>query len=375
MKKTTSSGTKGKELKVTKLTAEIVDAITTVGIDLSDRKSRWCAVDRSGEVIAEGKVRTSKVGLAGVFSSFRKGTRVVIEEGTHAHWIARALTKMGLEVVVANPRQIPLIYKNHKKTDRVDARLLAQVGQFNIELLAPVEIRSEEIQRDLAMMKSRDAAIGARTKLINHVRGQVKSIGERLPSSSAHSFHKVASEHLPESLSSLEPLVEMIEHLTGTIRGYDRQIEELCKTRYPQTAILMAIGGVGPVTALATVLVLADPERFGKSRDVGAYLGLVPARDDSGDQEPQKGISKAGDPFLRRLLVQAAHYVLGHFGGDCDLRRFGLQIAARGGKIAKRKAVVAVARKLVVLMHRLLVSSQAYDPFYNSNERQTEVAA
>lgn len=299
----------------------------------------------------------------------------MIEEGTHAHWVARTLTKMGLEVVVANPRQIPLIYKNRKKTDRVDARLLAQVGQFNIELLAPVEIRSEEIQRDLAMMKSRDAVIGARTKLINHMRGQVKSIGERLPSCSAHSFHKVAAEHLPESLSSLEAIVEMIESLTTTIRNYDRQIEQLCETRYPQTAILRAINGVGPVTALATVLVLADPSRFGKSREVGAYLGLVPARDDSGEQEPQKGISKAGDPFLRRLLVQAAHYILGHFGEDCDLRRFGLRIAARGGKIAKRKAVVAVARKLVVLMHRLLISGDAYDPLYNTNSRSTEVAA
>ncbi len=375
MTKSTTRTSRTKAMKIVRLSEELVGAISTVGLDLGDRHSSWCGVNESGDIVAEGRIRTSKTGLASVFDRLRPGTRVVIEEGTHAHWIARSITKMGLQVVIANPRRIPLIYKNHKKTDRVDAQLLAQVGQFNIELLSPVEPRSEQVQRDLGLMKSREATIGVRTKLINHMRGQVKSNGGRLPSCSAATFHKVAREHLPEDLGSLVPILELIEALTKTIRGYDRDVDELCKSRYPQSATLMAIRGVGPITSLATVLVLGDPTRFRCSRDVGPYLGLVPARDDSGEQQPQKGISKAGDVFLRRLLVQAAHYILGPFGEDCDLRRWGLSIAERGGKIAKRKAVVAVARKLAVLMHRLLIHDEVYDPLYNNKGEQIGAAA
>lgn len=355
------------------LTGEMVERISTIGIDLSDRKFVWCGVERTGEVVCEGRGVTSKSGIEAALKRFPKGTRVVIEEGCHSHWIERQLSRMGFEVLVADPRKVRLIYQNRKKTDRVDARYLAKLGQLDQELLHPIQHRPEEIQRDLAMLKSRDAVISARRNLINHVRGQVKTVGERVPKCGADVFHKVANEALPEELSSLTPVLEIIGNLTQEIRRFDQQVLALCSEKYPQTAILQEINGVGPLTAAATVLVLWDLSRFGKSRDVGAYLGLVPARDDSGDHEPQLGITKTGDAFVRRLLVQAAHYILGAFGEDCDLRRFGFRIAARGGKIAKKKAVVAVARKLSVLMHRLLVSGEQYDPFYNSSPE--EIAA
>ena len=119
--------------------------------------------------------------------------------------------------------------------------------------------------------------------------------------------------------------------------------------------------GIGPVTSLAYVLTLETPLRFARSRDVGPYLGLVPAGD-SGDSQPQLGISKAGDRMLRKLLVGSAHYILGPFGPDCDLRRFGMKLCERGGKNAKKRATVAVARKLAVLLHRLWISGEVYEP-------------
>ena len=123
------------------------------------------------------------------------------------------------------------------------------------------------------------------------------------------------------------------------------------------------------------MLTLEDPYRFKKSRSVGAYLGLVPATDRSGERDPQKRISKEGNEMLRRLLVGSAHYVLGPFGSDSDLRRHGEKIASRGGKNAKKRAVVAVARKLAVLLHRLWISGEVYDPLYNAHRRQSKEAA
>jgi transposase len=108
---------------------------------------------------------------------------------------------------------------------------------------------------------------------------------------------------------------------------------------------------------------------------VGAYLGLVPATDRSGDRDPQKHISKEGEEMLRKLLVSSAHYVLGPFGSDSDLRRHGEKIASRGGKNAKKRAAVAVARKLCVLLHRLWVSGEVYDPLYNTHRRQEQKEA
>ncbi|MDQ5826851.1 MAG: transposase [Chloroflexota bacterium] len=164
--------------------------------------------------------------------------------------------------------------------------------------------------------------------------------------------------------------METIGSLTERIRDYDRQLETICKEHYPETELLHQVEGIGTLTALTFVLTLEDPYRFEKSRTLGAYLGLVPASDQSGDRDPQRRISKEGDEMLRRLLVGSAHYILGPFGQDSDLRRHGeKKIARRGAKNAKKRAAVAVARKLSVLLHRLWVSGEAYDPLYNAHRR------
>jgi transposase len=213
--------------------------------------------------------------------------------------------------------------------------------------------------------------VAARTKLINHVRGAVKSLGSRLTRCSAEAFPGRAAAELPELLRpALRPLLEVITELTQRIRTADQGLAALVRTRYPIAVRLQQPAGVGPLTALAYVLLIEDPRRFRRSRAVGAYFGLVPQLDESSDSTPQLRISKAGDVLGRRLLVSAAQYILGPFGPDCDLRRFGSAIAQRGGKNAKKRAVIAVARKLAVLLHHLWVSGATYDPDYLLKHRQ-----
>jgi len=174
--------------------------------------------------------------------------------------------------------------------------------------------------------------------------------------------------------NALEPVVQIIGYLSTQIKEFDKQIELLCAKQYPETELLRGIKGVGPLTALAFILPLEDPSRFDKSRQVGCFLGLTPRRDQSGETDKQLRITKAGNPYLRRLLVGSAQYILGPFGEDCNLRKFGLRLAARGGKNAKRRAVVAVARKLAVLMHRLWQHGLIYEPFYKPQRRLAKAA-
>jgi transposase len=290
-----------------------------------------------------------------------------MEVGTHSRWASNLLQRLGHEVLVANARKLRVIYTNPRKTDHADAETLARLARMDPHLLSPIHHRSPQAQADLAVLRSRDAQVRCRTLLINHVRSVVKSSGSRFPSCSAASFPKKVTASIPEPLRpALLPLLETITGLTQQIQAYDRQIETLCESQYPDTRSLRQVPGVGALTALAFVLTLEDPTRFAKSREVGPALGLVPRRDQSGDRDPQLPIAKTGNEFLRRLLVGSAHYVLGPFGPDCDLRRWGLQLAERGGKNAKKRAVVAVARKLAVLLHRLWKTGEIYEPFYSS---------
>jgi transposase len=348
----------------------------TAGLDLGDKYSYLCFIDsQSGEVIEEGRLRTSPEAFLRRFGSERP-MRIAIEAGTHSPWASRMLEGLGHEVLVANSRKLRLIYANRRKTDEVDAQNLARLARLDPRLLYPLKHRSEECQAHLAVIRSRQALVDCRTQLVNHVRGAVKSFGARLPKCPARSFHKRASEHIPEALRlALEPILEQIASLTERIRGYDRRLETICQEHYPETDLLRQVEGIGPLTALTFVLTLEDPHRFERSRSVGAYVGLVPARDQSGDRDPQKRISKEGDEMLRKLLVGSAHYILGPFGSDSDLRRHGEKIASRGAKSAKKRAVVAVARKLCVLLHRLWVSGEVYDPLHNAHRRQEQVAA
>lgn len=337
----------------------------TVGLDVSDKHSQVCVLDSEGDVMEESKIRTTPEGLTNRFKTMSPA-RVALEVGTHSAWVHRLLEELGHEVIVANARKLRMIFQSDTKNDKADALMLAKLARMDPELLSPIEHRSAQAQQDLAILRARDALVRTRSKLINHVRGAVKSMGGRIGAMSSHTFGNKAEGQLPECLRpALQPVLEAIRKLTEQIRQEDGAAEEAAKLRYPQTQALQQISGVGAVTSLAYVLTLGDASRFQSSRQVGAYLGLRPRQSQSGERDPELRITKAGDGLLRRLLVTSAHYILGPFGPDTDLRRWGLKLAS-GGKTAKKRAVVAVARKLAVLLHRLWMSGEAYDPLRNA---------
>jgi transposase len=342
------------------------NSIVFVGIDLGDKFSYIVMLNKDGDVIEESRVPTTRNVFTRKFSSFHP-SRIAMEVGPHSRRVSQTLKDLGHEVIVADARKLRLIYENPRKEDKVDAEYLARLARLDPRLLSPVFHRSQEAQAHLAVIRSRDILVRTRTLLINHVRSMVKSIGVRLPSCSTASFHKQVPEFIPQDLlPALHPILDHIAILTQQIYAYDRQIEKLCRDRYPETKSLQKVSGVGPLTALAFVLTLEDPKRFRKSREVGPCLGLVPKLDQSGEHDPQLYITKTGNSYLRRLLVQSAHYILGPFDEDSDLRRWGLKIAERGGKNAKKRAAVAVARKLAVLLHHLWVTGEVYEPLYAS---------
>lgn len=350
------------------------DSIQTIGVDLGDKWSHLCELDGAGDVLSRPRIGTTDAGFRGWFSK-RAACRVALEAGTHSHWVARLLAGLGHEVIVANPRQIPLITRNDRKCDRTDAELLARLARSDPELLSPIVPRDAQIQADRGLISTRDAAVRTRTLLVNHMRGSCKAYGQRLPSCSTASFATKVAAHLPEELRAvLEPMLALIAQTTQTIRSYDKQIEAVAKERYPAAGHLRQIHGVGPITSLAFVLAIGDPHRFTRSRKVGAYVGLTPRRNQSGDRDPQQRITKAGDPLLRRYLLQAAHYMLGPFGEDSDLRRWAKRKSEHGGKAARKRALVAVARKLSVRMHRIWITGEIYDPLRLAHAREESAA-
>ena len=340
----------------------------TIGLDLGDKVSQTCEIDAAGQVVKRAAVATTPGAIERYFGG-RPPCRVALEVSTHSPWVSRQLKAMGHETVVSNTSKVYVRPRRTRRNDRIDAEFLARQARSDVELLHPIEHRSAEAQEDLALLRARDQLVQARTKLINHVRGAVKSTGARINKCSAEAFSRRATEQVPESLRpSLVPLLEVIADLTKRIRGMDDQVERMAE-EHPEAVRLQQPAGVGVLTAVAFVRAVEDPKRFKHSREVGAFFGLVPKLDDSSDSSPQLRITKTGDPLVRRLLVSAARYILGPFGPDCDLRRYGQAIAARGGKNASKRAAVAVARKLAVMLHRLWVTGADYDPEWVQHHR------
>lgn len=334
----------------------------TLGIDLGDRESVVYGFDpSSGEVMGTRRVSMEPVDLDEFFAGLPP-VRVVMETGTHANWVSRLAARHGHEVLVAQSRKLELISRNEKKCDELDAKLLAEIGATRPSLLCPVRLRSEGAQAQLAVLRARDTVVKTRTEMTSCARGLAKSLGHRLPDCGPAALPRKAWDGLPQQLeAALRPMLLLLARTTRTIRRYDREVSRMCREERKEAARLAEIYGVGELTALAFVLAIDDPSRFASSRTVGSYFGLAPARDQSGDTDKQMRITKTGDTLVRRLLVQCAHHILSR-GKDSALRRWGLAMTERGGKNAKRRAVVAVARKLSVLMHALWISGGTYEP-------------
>ncbi|MCP4036623.1 MAG: IS110 family transposase [bacterium] len=338
----------------------------TIGIDLGDRESAYCVLNEAGEIIEQDSLRNERTALEERFGSDLQA-RIVIEASGQSQWICRCLEGLGHEVIVANPRQVQLISKSVRKTDRNDAQLLARLGRMDPELLRPVTTRSEESAAVRALLRARCQLVATRTRLVDMVRGETKVTGSRIPTCSAESFHRQARAHLPPALrSALEPLLEVLAELQLRVRAYDKQIDVLSAKDYPETQVLRQVAGVGPLVALTYVVTIDDPRRFRRSRALGSFLGLAPRSFQSGERDSQLRISEAGDPEMRRLLVGAASYVLRKASPDCDLKRYGMRIARGGSKRDRARARVAVARKLAVLLHRLWLTGEVYDPDYTA---------
>ncbi len=346
----------------------------TIGLDLGDRSSHYCILDEAGNVILERDLPTTPKTIQQVFRKIPR-SRIVLETGTHSPWVSRQLTEMGHEVIVAHARNVRLIGESSRKDDRLDARTLARLARIDPGLLGPVRHRSAQAQLHLTVIRARAALVSTRTALVNAARGLTKSYGERLRKCGTEQMNRDSAKGLsPQLREALDPLLGEIESLNQRIAEYDRRIEQIAKEARPEVARLKQVKGVGTLIALTYVLTLDDPRRFRRSRDAGCFLGLRPGRRNSGQSEPQLHISKEGDRYLRTLMVQGAHYILGPFGQDSDLRRWGLKLAERGGKNAKKRAVVAVARKLAVLLHKLWVSGEVYEPLRNNHKVVRAVA-
>jgi len=351
----------------------------TIGLDLGDRSSRYCILDEAGGVASEGTLLTTKSGLDSLFAKMPT-SRVALEVGTHSPWVSRHLAGYGHEVIVANPHKVKLITQSVRKNDRIDAEKLARLGRADPKLLSPIRHRGEEAQADLAVIRARAELMEARTGLINCARGMAKAMGERLKACDADQVKESMGEGLGGTVQrAIGPLLKSVEAITQQLGEYDRQIEKIAQ-RYPEVELLTPVYGVGTLIGLTFVLTIEDAERFEHSRDVGCFLGLQPRQRESGESQPELGISKAGDRLLRSYLVQAAHCMLRKGAPDSDIRAWGVgklqgeDKQGKKGKRGKRRVLVAMARKLAVLLHRLWAAGEVYEPLYNRKAAEAAVA-
>jgi transposase len=344
------------------------DARRYVGIDLGDKRSRVCVLNQKGEIVLQEWVDTTP---AAFFKRFQDepAMRIAMEVGAHSRWASDVLGRCGHDVRVADARQLELITKSNAKSDKRDAQKLAQLVRADPSLLSPIQHRAERLQMDLTLIRMRDNLVESRTRMVSSIRGVVKATGARLPDCDTANFPQRVADIVPEPLRpAVAPILEVIDVLNDQICRYDCVMEHWARTRYEESERLTQVKGVGTLSALTFMLTVGDKERFSRSRDIGPYLGLRPRSDQSGDSDPQLRITKAGDGYLRETLVQCAQYILGPFGEDSDLRRWGLQMiaAGNGSKRAKQRAVVGVARRLAVLLMSLWKSGEKYEPLRHS---------
>ncbi len=379
MKKNTKKQTKQVAAQFAALANSEAETLV-IGVDVGDRQSRFSVRTRAGELLVEGSVETTPQAIVNWLAGFAR-QRVALETGTHSRWMAELLGGMGHEVIVANARKLELITHNSRKSDKVDARMLSKMGAVGVDWLHPVYQRRRETHVDLTTVRMRDLLLNQRTGLINAVRGVVKSFGCRLRICDGDAFREMARTELPEALrGALSGVLDVIEELDEQIYRYDCEIKQLCEKKYAEeTKWLLQVNGVGPITALTFVLTIEDPERFANSRDVGAYLGLVAGQRQSGNQDPQLGITKEGDELLRKLLVNCSHHMLGWRGVDSDIRRWGMKLLEAGQRAgkkgARKRAAAAVARKLAVVLHVLWKHHREYEPLRVANGKAVTPAA
>jgi transposase len=330
-----------------------------LGIDVHSKYSEICGLSEGGSVTVRRRIATTETGLRRFFGP-RPRAQVTLESGPVTPWVYRLLCELGHEVTVVNPRRVRLIAESTLKTDGIDAEVLARLSRVDLDLLRPVHQRTPEAQALRTRLRVRTSLVKTRTSLINAVRGTVRAQGYRVPSCPAKSFvTRFSSLTLSSSLAqAIEPLVTTIGELTDRINGLEQELVTESKSN-DLLVRLQSVPGVGPLVSLAYVGWMDTPDRFSRSRDVGACLGLRPSLRSSGGHEIRGRITREGDIEMRRLLVQAAHAAL-HCRKDSALKRWAQTLTHRVGK---SKAIVALARKIAVLLHRLWVTGDRFQAF------------
>ncbi len=336
--------------------------VSVIGMDMGDKNHKAVGLSEDGGVVCRDEVPCTPEDVR-AYLKRHPGALLAIETGTHCRWVCRIGLELGHEVLVGNARKLRVIWDSSRKNDWNDAEKLAKVARMDRTMFAPVRLRGDGDQGLMRLVKSRDLLVKSRTGIVNQIRGFCKSEGVRLPRCSAESFGRMEHEVCASVRAVTKPLFAMLRELAKKIGGYDKMIADGVKRlRGEDAALLDTITGVGPVTTAAFLAAVGDVSTFGSARDAGPYFGLVPRQDQSGETDKQLRITKEGNEIVRRLLVTAANYIMGPFGKDSDLRRHGMRIAERGGKNAKKRAKVAVARKLAVVMLAVLKSRTAYRP-------------
>ncbi|MCR5415122.1 MAG: IS110 family transposase [Kiritimatiellae bacterium] len=335
---------------------------TTIGADVSDRTTKICVMTKAegGErrIVLETTCATTKAGFEEAFSKFDRSWPVVFETGTHCRWMDVLFRKMGFKTLVANPGKIASITKSNTKNDRNDARELARLAIADPAMLHPVFLRDEPYQQMLRFHHARNILISQRTQAINQIRGFAKSMGYRIECPSTKKFHEQGKAGWPAELEECAwPLMGVIKTINLKIKAYDKLIARLAgepefKEMVERVRAVYGINIVGSTVFVAAIG--GRPDRFGHTRDVGAYLGMIPKQDQSGDTDRQLHITHAGAKIVRKVLVECANVVMKENAKDTDLKLKGLRIAMHGGKIGVKKAKVAVARGLAVTMLALL---------------------
>ena len=335
---------------------------TTIGADVSDRTTKICVMTKAegGErrIVLETTCATTKAGLEEAFSKFDRSWPVAFETGTHCRWMDGVFRKMGFKTIVGNPGKIPSITKSNTKNDRNDARELARLAIADSAMLHPVFLRDEVYQQMLRFHHARNMLISQRTQSTNQIRGFAKSVGHRIECSSTEKFHEQGKAGWPRELEECAwPLMGMLKTINLKIKAYDKLIARLAerpefKSMVERVRVVYGVGIIGSTVFVAAIG--GRPDRFAHTRDIGPYFGMIPKQDQSGDDDKQLHITHAGADIVRTTLVECAGVVMMDKSKDTDLKLKGLRIAMHGGKIARKKAKVAVARGLAVAMLALM---------------------
>jgi len=332
------------------------------GIDLHQNETEICVVDDDGTLIEQARIKTTRKALRRRFDG-QPSMKVAMEAGGSSPWVSRLIESMGHDVVVCAPRRVRLIAESTMKSDEIDAQVLARLVRVDEGFLGRVTHRSESAQLQRGLMTARTALVNARSRWVHSARGILRSFGFRVPGGSTSRFHeRCAKVEMPDDLRAVvQPLLNQTEQVSLEIQALDDLLEDIAATN-PIAQHLQAVPGVGTIVALYFVFSIDDPDRFQHSRDVAAFFGLRPILRGSGEVCHSGRITKEGDPEMRRLLIQAAHGMI-NSRKSCALQQWALKLAARRGK---KKALVALARKIAVLLHHLWVTGEVYRPFPNN---------